>query len=75
MFLSAVFGTDYVPNGLVFTFSAPNQEQCDYISLLNDDALECDHSFTISVESTTPDISASGFQNITILDTDSELYV
>lgn len=67
-----MFGVDYVPFDLTLTFNSPGEE-CGNIYLLSDEALEGDHFFTVSIDSTSPDVQANGSQCITIVDADGKI--
>ncbi len=61
-FLFSVISEDYIlvtdPLVLMFPTSATEgTEICEYITIIDDMALEGDHSFTIYIPSTSPDIS------------------
>ena len=69
--LLTVFGSDYVPDNLIFTFDSAG-EICENISILVDNSIEGDHTLTVTISSASPNVllSAYGSQSITILDID-----
>ena len=70
---------DYVPpNGFNVTFAADgltgDATQCTMISTTDDEVLEGDHSFTVMLDSATPDVVTVGTPSsatATLLDNDS----
>ena len=73
-----VFGEDFSPDMLTVTFpvtSMMGDTACADISIIDDDALECSHDFTVAITSATlgtmfsPPLSEA---TVTILDNDSK---
>ncbi len=76
-FFSSAASDDYnlVPDPLVLVFptsASEGMQNCANIAIIDDTALESDHSFTINITSTSPDISQGSPSEADVVITDND---
>ena len=73
-----MLGSDYVEDSVEVVFpitAVEGQKECADITILDDDALECSHEFTVSIDDATLSTDITGTPNqatVIIVDNDGE---
>ncbi len=72
-FFKALFGSDYVsgPSDVIFYSGSNNSTACVNITILDDNALELEQTFTVTLTTSDPDVLlGSDVTTVTITDND-----